>query len=151
MGDMAMRLVMRARSVATTTQPRSVARCFSTSLEKRGHAKEEEYFRRREAELMGKLSKMKAEEFDVTEVSSNAMFGGRVVKYRHESNAVGTPMVFSVFLPPAALTGAGAKVPVIYWLSGLTCTDDNFTHKAGAQQFAAEHGVAIVAPDTSPR
>lgn len=57
-------------------------------------------------------------------------------------------MHFSVYLPPAAELG---PVPVLYWLSGLTCTDENFVQKAGAQQYAAEHGVAIVAPDTSPR
>jgi S-formylglutathione hydrolase len=57
-------------------------------------------------------------------------------------------MHFSVYLPPAAETG---RVPVLYWLSGLTCTDENFVQKAGAQQYAARHGVAIVAPDTSPR
>ncbi|MFT6351806.1 MAG: S-formylglutathione hydrolase [Neptuniibacter pectenicola] len=58
-------------------------------------------------------------------------------------------MRFSIFLPPQV--NDGAKVPVIYWLSGLTCTDENFTQKAGAQRVAAELGVAIVAPDTSPR
>jgi S-formylglutathione hydrolase len=57
-------------------------------------------------------------------------------------------MNFSVYLPPAA---EDATVPVLYWLSGLTCTDENFVSKAGAQQYAAQHGVAIVAPDTSPR
>src|SRR5690606_33288064 len=55
---------------------------------------------------------------------------------------------FSIFLPPQAEAG---PVPVLYWLSGLTCTDENFTHKAGAQRYAADAGVAIVAPDTSPR
>lgn len=57
-------------------------------------------------------------------------------------------MHFSVYLPPAAEQN---RVPVLYWLSGLTCTDENFVQKAGAQQYAAAHGVAIVAPDTSPR
>ena len=57
-------------------------------------------------------------------------------------------MVFSVFLPEHAQTH---KVPVLYWLSGLTCTDQNFVTKAGAQKYAAEHGIAIVCPDTSPR
>jgi S-formylglutathione hydrolase len=57
-------------------------------------------------------------------------------------------MRFSVYLPPAAQQ---APVPVLYWLSGLTCTDENFVHKAGAQRYAAEHGIALVAPDTSPR
>ena len=57
-------------------------------------------------------------------------------------------MQFSVYLPPAAEAG---KVPVLYWLSGLTCTDQNFVTKAGAQRIAAELGLAIVCPDTSPR
>ncbi len=57
-------------------------------------------------------------------------------------------MNFSVYLPPAAQQN---DVPVLYWLSGLTCTDENAMQKAGAQQYAAEHGVALVAPDTSPR
>ena len=58
-------------------------------------------------------------------------------------------MRFSIYLPPHA--AQGEKVPVLYWLSGLTCTDENFMHKAGAQRIAAELGMAIVAPDTSPR
>ena len=58
-------------------------------------------------------------------------------------------MTFAVYLPPAAL--AGTKVPVLYWLSGLTCTDENFMQKAGAQRVAAELGIAIVCPDASPR
>jgi S-formylglutathione hydrolase len=58
-------------------------------------------------------------------------------------------MRFAIFLPPQASTGA--KVPVLYWLSGLTCSDENFMQKAGAQRLAAELGIAIVAPDTSPR
>ena len=57
-------------------------------------------------------------------------------------------MNFSVFLPPQA---SESPVPALYWLSGLTCTDENFVQKAGAQRYAAEHGVAIVCPDTSPR
>jgi S-formylglutathione hydrolase len=57
-------------------------------------------------------------------------------------------MTFSIYLPPKA---ASEKVPVLYWLSGLTCTEQNFTTKACAQQFASKHGLALVAPDTSPR
>jgi S-formylglutathione hydrolase len=72
---------------------------------------------------------------------------GGVLKYlRHDSAATGTPMTLSVFTPP----GEG-PFPVLIWLSGLTCTEDNFTTKAGAYRAAAEHGVIIVAPDTSPR
>jgi S-formylglutathione hydrolase len=74
--------------------------------------------------------------------------GGTQGVYAHESAATGTRMEFALYLPPQALHG---QVPVLYWLSGLTCTWANFTEKAGAQRIAAEHGVAIVAPDTSPR
>src|SRR5690554_167762 len=81
-------------------------------------------------------------------VAANKMFGGQQLKFRHTSQSLNCPMIFSVFLPPQARHGS---VPVIYWLSGLTCTDDNFVQKAGAQQFAAEAGVAIICPDTSPR
>lgn len=84
----------------------------------------------------------------LTEVSANRCFGGVQKRFQHASRATDCEMHFSVFLPPAA---EHASVPVIYWLSGLTCTDENFVHKAGAQQYAAKHGVALVAPDTSPR
>lgn len=82
------------------------------------------------------------------QLAENKCFGGRQLRFRHASRAVNCEMHFSVYLPPAAGDG---DVPVIYWLSGLTCTDENFVTKAGAQRYAAEHGVAIVAPDTSPR
>ncbi len=75
-------------------------------------------------------------------------FDGEQRRYKHSSAVLGCDMVFSVYLPPAAAFGA---VPVVYFLSGLTCTDENFVTKAGAQQFAAEYGIAVVAPDTSPR
>lgn len=78
------------------------------------------------------------------------VFDGELRRYRHTSSAVGVPMVFAVFVPPAALAG-GAPAPVMLWLSGLTCTDENFSQKAGAFGAAAQHGVAIVMPDTSPR
>lgn len=81
-------------------------------------------------------------------IDSHRCFGGEQRRYRHHAESLGCDMVFSVFLPPQAADGA---VPVLYYLSGLTCTDENFVAKAGAQQFAAEHGIAIVAPDTSPR
>ncbi|MEO0347040.1 MAG: S-formylglutathione hydrolase [Pseudomonadota bacterium] len=80
--------------------------------------------------------------------SENRTFGGRQQRYRHASSTLGCEMTMSVYLPPQAENG---RVPVLYWLSGLTCTDENFVTKAGAQRAAAEHGVAIVAPDTSPR
>lgn len=75
--------------------------------------------------------------------------GGAHRRYRHFSTANQCEMVFAIFLPPQALSGK--QVPVLYWLSGLTCTDENFATKAGAQRYAAEHGIAIVMPDTSPR
>jgi len=83
------------------------------------------------------------------QVSANKMFGGKQLKFKHHSSVLKCDMIFSVYLPPNAK--ADSKVPVIYWLSGLTCTDDNFVQKAGAQQYAADAGVAIVCPDTSPR
>lgn len=82
------------------------------------------------------------------QVGSNKSFGGQQLRYRHTSDTLHCDMHFSVYLPPAATAG---NVPVLYWLSGLTCTDENFVTKAGAAQYAAEHGIAIVAPDTSPR
>lgn len=82
------------------------------------------------------------------QLAQNKCFGGRQLRLKHTSAVLHCDMTFSVYLPPAADTG---KVPVLYWLSGLTCTDENFVTKAGAQQFAAAHGIAIVAPDTSPR
>lgn len=82
------------------------------------------------------------------QVAENRCFGGRQLRFLHHSQALGCAMHFSVFLPPQAEQGA---VPVLYWLSGLTCTDENFVQKAGAQRYAAEHGMALVSPDTSPR
>ncbi len=81
-------------------------------------------------------------------VSSAQAFGGVQAVYRHVSQETGTAMRFAVFHPPAAKHG---PVPVIWWLSGLTCTEANFIEKAGAQRVAAELGVMLVAPDTSPR
>ena len=79
-------------------------------------------------------------------VSKN--FGGWTKMYSHPSASCGGEMKFSVFLPPQAESGA---VPVLYWLSGLTCNHENFITKAGAQQYAAQSGIMLVAPDTSPR
>ena len=80
--------------------------------------------------------------------STNRAFGGEVRKYTHASSSTGTDMTFSVFVPPAAALHA---VPVVYYLSGLTCTDDNAVQKGGAFKAAAEKGVMFVFPDTSPR
>ncbi|NBB84454.1 MAG: S-formylglutathione hydrolase [Alphaproteobacteria bacterium] len=77
-----------------------------------------------------------------------ACFGGTQGVYAHDSDATGTAMEFSVYVPPAAADG---PCPVLYYLSGLTCTWENVTIKAGAQHWCAEHGVIFVAPDTSPR
>jgi len=77
---------------------------------------------------------------------THTVHGGTLRYLKHDSSATGTPMTLSVFVPP----GDG-PFPVLIWLSGLTCTEDNFTTKAGAYGAAAEHGIIIVAPDTSPR
>ena len=84
----------------------------------------------------------------LTELSENKCFGGRQLRLTHLSEACSCTMTFAIYLPPAAEAG---DVPALYWLSGLTCTDENFVTKAGAQQYAAKHGVAVIAPDTSPR
>jgi len=81
-------------------------------------------------------------------LGANRCFGGWQLRFGHYSSVLECQMSCSVFLPSAAESG---KVPVLYWLSGLTCTDENFVQKAGAQQYAEKYGVAIVAPDTSPR
>lgn len=82
-------------------------------------------------------------------IGTSKAFGGLQGVYSHRSETIGGPMRFAVFQPPAALEGA--KVPVLTYLSGLTCTEDNVTVKAGAQRLAAELGLLFVAPDTSPR
>ena len=84
----------------------------------------------------------------IERIERRACFGGWQDVYRHHSDVLGCDMNFAVYLPPQAAT---QKLPVLYWLSGLTCTEQNFITKAGAQRYAAEHGVVIVAPDTSPR
>lgn len=86
----------------------------------------------------------------IERIEHRACFGGWQDVYRHRSTVLGCAMNFAVYLPPQAAE-PGAKLPVLYWLSGLTCTEQNFITKAGAQRYAAEHGVVIVAPDTSPR
>ena len=82
------------------------------------------------------------------QVSLNRCFGGTQSVYSHDSSETKTPMRFSVFTPDHE---AGQKLPVLWYLSGLTCTEENFTVKAGAQRYAAEHGLMVIAPDTSPR
>ena len=85
------------------------------------------------------------------EIANNKCFGGSQLRIRHFSTTLSCEMTFSVFLPESSVTGVGGKLPLLYWLSGLTCTDENFVHKAGAQRVASELGLIIVAPDTSPR
>jgi S-formylglutathione hydrolase len=81
-------------------------------------------------------------------VSSSRSFGGEQLVCSHRSEQTGTTMRFGIYLPPQASAG---RVPVLYWLSGLTCTEENFITKAGAQRMAAQLGLVVVAPDTSPR
>lgn len=81
-------------------------------------------------------------------VSEQKVFGGTQGVYRHEAAETSCEMEFSVFMPPAAERG---PVPVLYYLSGLTCTHENVTTKGGFQRYAAEQGLAVVCPDTSPR
>jgi|UniRef100_A0A7S4CRJ3 S-formylglutathione hydrolase len=84
-----------------------------------------------------------------TKLSEAKMFGGTWLRLKHDSKTVGTPMEFSVYLPPKAV--GGEKVKCVYYLSGLTCTDKNVMEKSGIQRAASVYNVAIVAPDTSPR
>lgn len=81
-------------------------------------------------------------------VERHACFGGWQEVWQHASSSLGCTVNFAVYLPPAA---AEKKCPVLYWLSGLTCNEQNFITKAAAQQYAAQHGLILVAPDTSPR
>ncbi|XP_076630955.1 S-formylglutathione hydrolase-like isoform X3 [Colletes latitarsis] len=85
---------------------------------------------------------------DITEVSSSKVFGGWQKVYSHYSSELQCKMNFGIFLPAQI---EEESVPVIYWLSGLMCTEANFIQKAGAQKYASEHGLILVAPDTSPR
>jgi len=81
-------------------------------------------------------------------ISCQKSFGGWHKRYRHRSDVLGCDMVFAVYLPPQA--EQGGKLPVLYWLSGLTCTDENFMQKAGPQRMAPELGLTTVAPDAHP-
>jgi len=82
-------------------------------------------------------------------LSCQKLFGGWHKRYRHHSSTLNCAMAFSIYLPPQV--ELGERLPVLYWLSGLSCTDETFMQKAGAQRLAAELGIIIVAPDTSPR
>ncbi|GMP97548.1 hypothetical protein CsSME_00045764 [Camellia sinensis var. sinensis] len=83
-----------------------------------------------------------------TEISSSKMYGGYNKRYKHYSPTLGCSMNFHIYFPPPSNS---PKFPVLYWLSGLTCTDENFIAKSGAQRIASSEGIALVAPDTSPR
>jgi len=85
----------------------------------------------------------------IENISANKSFGGWHKQYSHQSISLNCNMRFAIYLPPQV--EEGKKVPVLYWLSGLTCSDENFMQKSGVQRIAAELGIAIVAPDTSPR
>ncbi|XP_066315826.1 S-formylglutathione hydrolase-like isoform X3 [Miscanthus floridulus] len=81
------------------------------------------------------------------QLSSSKMFDGFNLRFRHQSATLGCAMTFSIYMPPSP----ASNIPVLYWLSGLTCNDENFIMKSGAQRAAAAHGIALVVPDTSPR
>jgi S-formylglutathione hydrolase len=85
----------------------------------------------------------------IENLTINKSFGGWHKQYSHHSTTLNCKMQFAIYLPPQASNGY--KIPVLYWLSGLTCTDENFMQKSGSLRIAAELGIAIVAPDTSPR
>ena len=82
------------------------------------------------------------------QISETRCFGGRQLRFEHDSEVLNCTMQFSVFLP---LRAEKTEVPAVYFLSGLTCTDENFSTKAGAQRVATELGIALIIPDTSPR
>ncbi|WP_144821091.1 S-formylglutathione hydrolase [Marinobacter piscensis] len=84
-------------------------------------------------------------------LSTNVSFDGEHRRYRHTSATLECTMEFAVYLPPVAVGANPQRVPALWWLSGLTCTDKNFMEKAGAHKKAAELGIAIICPDTSPR
>ncbi len=85
-------------------------------------------------------------------ISKNSSFGGSVEFYQHPSYCCNSVMKFSIYRPPqATFAEKNAQFPVLFWLSGLTCTEENFMAKSGVQKYAAEHGLFIIAPDTSPR
>jgi len=84
----------------------------------------------------------------IDKIGSSKTFGGWTNMYIHKSEVCGGEMKFSVYLPPQS---ESEQVPILYWLSGLTCNHENFITKAGAQKYAAKYGIMLVAPDTSPR
>ncbi|ABG40348.1 Carboxylesterase [Paraglaciecola sp. T6c] len=95
------------------------------------------------------MSAASSDTSSIIEVSANRCFGGWQKRFSHQSAVLNCEMHFSVYLPPAA--ELSKPLPVVYWLSGFTCTDENFVTKAGAQRVASELGIMLVIPDTSPR
>lgn len=94
------------------------------------------------------LSNNLSKKMNLQLISESACFGGKVSYYSHQSQACNSEMKFAVYQPPQAKS---QPVPILYFLSGLTCTEENFMIKSGAQRYAAEYGLMLVAPDTSPR
>lgn len=86
-------------------------------------------------------------------IESHKLYHGEIQVWQHDSKATNTPMKFAIYLPPNALNTekSAEKFPVLYWLSGLTCTEQNFIQKSGFAEFASQHNIIVVAPDTSPR
>jgi len=84
-------------------------------------------------------------------ISRQKLFEGHQIRAEHNSDALACRMRFSVYLPPAVEAAESKKIPALLWLSGLTCSDENFSTKAGAQRIAAQLGIALIIPDTSPR
>ncbi|WP_153101019.1 S-formylglutathione hydrolase [Paraburkholderia hayleyella] len=84
-------------------------------------------------------------------IAEHVCHGGVQRFYQHLSTVTGLPMRFAAYLPPQALQANGARVPALFYLAGLTCTEETFAIKANAQRFAARYGIALIAPDTSPR
>ena len=107
---------------------------------------------------MSPKSDMSETNNQLKQVASQRVFAGEQKQFSHYSDVLNCEMRFAIYLPPQALASdteaqslSNAQTPVLYWLSGLTCTDENFMQKAGALRMAAKMGIAIVAPDTSPR
>ena len=87
----------------------------------------------------------------VETLAEHASFGGVQGFYRHASSTIGLPMKFGVYRPPHALVAGKQALPLLVYLAGLTCNEETFAIKAGAQRLAAEHGLLLLTPDTSPR
>jgi S-formylglutathione hydrolase len=87
----------------------------------------------------------------VTTKATITSFGGKLLKLSHSAQTTGCDMAFNLYLPPQAAANSQHKVPLLIWLSGLTCTPDNCTEKGFFQHGASKHGIAILYPDTSPR